>query len=352
LTGFGLAPAWRHAGAKQRQAGNGNMTERKKIISIVTPCFNEETNVTPCYLAIKQLFEGPLAAYDYEHVFCDNASSDNTVLILKGLAALDPRVKIIVNARNFGALRSNYNGVLATTGDAVLVFLPADLQDPPEVIPELVKHWEAGNEIVYGIRAQREEGILMRTARRIFYRLVRRMADIDVPVDAGEFQLIDRKVVDTLRQFEDYYPYIRGMIASCGFRRVGVPYTWKMRERGYSKARLYSLIDQALNAIISLSNVPMRLCMFFGFGVAILSVLYGIYGLIMNLIYYRQLAEPGIPTLIIAVFFFSGLQLFFFGVLGEYISAIHFQVRKRPLVIERERINFDKPVLPATVCQQ
>ena len=316
------------------------MSERKKVISIVTPCFNEEGNVTPCYLAIKQLFEGPLAKYDYEHVFCDNASSDNTVLLLKGLAAQDPRVKIIVNARNFGALRSDYNGVLATAGDAVIVFLPADLQDPPEVIPELVGHWEAGNEIVYGIRAQREEGLLMRTARRIFYRLVRRMADIDVPVDAGEFQLIDRKVVDTLREFEDYYPYIRGMIASCGFRRVGVPYTWKARERGYSKARYYHLIDQALNAIISLSNVPMRLCMFFGFAIAMLSILIGFFGLIMNLIYYQQIAPVGIPTLIVAVFFFSGLQLFFFGVLGEYISAIHFQVRKRPLVIERERINF------------
>jgi glycosyltransferase involved in cell wall biosynthesis len=319
------------------------MSERKKVISIVTPCFNEEGNVTLCYLAIKQLFEGPLAKYDYEHVFCDNASSDNTVFLLKGLAAQDPRVKIIVNARNFGALRSNYNGVLATAGDAVLVFLPADLQDPPDVIPDLVKHWEAGNEIVYGIRAQREEGLLMRTARRIFYRLVRRMADIDVPVDAGEFQLIDRKVVGTLREFEDYYPYIRGMIASCGFRRVGVPYTWKARERGYSKARYYHLIDQALNAIISLSNVPMRLCMFFGFGVAILSIFFGLFGLVMNLIFYQQIAPVGIPTLIVAVFFFSGLQLFFFGVLGEYISAIHFQVRKRPLVIERERINFGTP---------
>jgi glycosyltransferase involved in cell wall biosynthesis len=319
------------------------MSERKKVISIVTPCFNEETNVTPCYLAIKQLFEGPLAKYDYEHIFCDNASLDNTILLLKGLAGQDPRVKVIVNARNFGALRSDYNGVLATSGDAVLVFLPADLQDPPEVIPDLVKHWEAGNEIVYGIRATRQEGLLMRSARRIFYRLVRRMADIDVPVDAGEFQLIDRKVVDTLRQFEDYYPYIRGMIASCGFRRVGVPYTWKARERGYSKARFYHLIDQALNAIISLSNVPMRLCMFFGFGVAILSFLFGFFGLAMNLIYYQQIAPVGIPTLIVAVFFFAGLQLFFFGVLGEYISAIHFQVRKRPLVIERERINFDKP---------
>jgi glycosyltransferase involved in cell wall biosynthesis len=324
----------------------------KKIISIVTPCFNEEANVTPCYLAIKRLFAGPLAKYDYEHIFCDNASTDATVRVLKALASQDARVKVIVNARNFGALRSNYNGVLAATGDAVLVFLPADLQDPPEVIPELVKQWESGNEIVYGIRAQRQEGFLMRTARRIFYRLVRRMADIDVPVDAGEFQLIDRKVVDTLKQFEDYYPYIRGMIASCGFRRVGVPYTWKARERGYSKARFYSLVDQALNAVISLSNVPMRLCMFFGFGVAGVSILWGVIGLVWHLINGRT-AEAGIPTLISAVFFLSGIQLFFFGVLGEYISAIHFQVRKRPLVIERERINFaqsTQTTAPITVC--
>src|SRR5438552_6902315 len=334
-------PAFWRMRLRRIKVGSTTVSERKTI-SVVTPCYNEETNVTGCYLAVKELFAGPLAKYDYEHVFCDNDSTDNTVLLLKGLAAQDPRVKVIVNARNFGALRSNYNGVLATTGDAVLVFLPADLQDPPEVIPQLVTKWEEGNEIVYGIRAQREEGFLMRTARRIFYRLVRRMANIDVPVDAGEFQLIDRKVVGTLREFEDYYPYIRGMIASCGFRRVGVPYTWKARARGYSKARFYHLIDQALNAIISLSNVPMRLCMFFGVGIAAVSILYGLYGLIINLVYFRELAPPGIPTLIIAVFFVFGLQLFFFGVLGEYISAIHCQVRKRPLVIERERINFDK----------
>src|SRR5438132_12338943 len=140
------------------------MTEPKKIISIVTPCFNEETNVTPCYLAVKELFEGPLAKYDYEHIFCDNASTDNTVQLLKGLAAQDPRVKVIVNARNFGDLSSNYNGVLATTGDAVLVFLPADLQDPPEVIPQLVAKWEEATGSSYASAASRGGAFIWRPA--------------------------------------------------------------------------------------------------------------------------------------------------------------------------------------------
>ena len=147
-------------------------------------------------------------------------------------------------------------------------------------------------------------------------------------------------VVEALRSFDDYYPYIRGMIANCGFRSTGIAYTWKARARGFSKNRLYHLVDQGLNGLISFTKVPLRLCMFSGFAVAGVSFLYAFISLLMNVVWYRKFAPPGIPTLIVALFFFSGLQLFFFGVLGEYISAIHFQVRKRPLVIERERVNF------------
>jgi polyisoprenyl-phosphate glycosyltransferase len=312
----------------------------RKLISIVTPCFNEELNVRDCYEAVRSMFANELSRYDYEHIFCDNASSDATVQILKELAAADPHVKVIVNARNFGPFRSMFNGLMNTSGDAVIPMLAADLQDPPEVILEFVKRWEEGYQVVYGIRANREESWFMRLLRGIYYRLVNRFANIEIPLNAGEFQLIDRVLVNALRQCDDYYPYLRGLIANCGFRPASVSYTWKARKKGFSKNRFYHLFDQALNGLISFTNIPMRLCLMTGMFIAFASLGYSLFTLVAGLIYYRELAPPGIPTLIAAVFFFSGVQLMFMGILGEYISAIHFQVRKRPLVIEQERVNF------------
>jgi polyisoprenyl-phosphate glycosyltransferase len=317
----------------------------RQLISVVTPVFNEEENVETCVKAVRDVF-AQLPRYDYEHILCDNASTDRTLAILKQIAASDCHVKLIVNSRNFGAFNSLMNGLLATRGDAA-VFLPADLQDPPEVILDFVRHWEAGYEVVQGIRANREEGRLMRILRGQYYRLVNRCANIEIPLNVGEFQLIDRVVVNALRQYDDYYPYIRGMIANCGFRSIGVPYTWRARQHGFSKNRLYHLIDAGLNGLISFTNLPMRLCLFAGFILATLSLGYAFVTLLINLIWGR-VGPPGIATLIVSVFFFGGVQLFLFGVLGEYISAIHFQVRKRPLVIERERVNFDRPPQPET----
>ena len=314
--------------------------QQRKLISIITPTFNEQLNVEDCYRAIRDLFVRELPDYDYEHIFSDNCSSDETVGILKKIAAADAAVKVIVNARNFGPFRSMFNALLSADGDAVVVFLPADLQDPPELIPEFVKRWEQGFEVVYGIRADREEGFFLRSARRIYYRLVNQLAEIEIPPDVGEFQLIDRVVVNVLRQCDDYYPYVRGMIANCGFRSTGLKFVWKARKKGFSKLRLYHLVDQALNGIISTTNLPARFCMFFGVTAASLSVFYAFVVSIYSLIHFREFAPPGIPTLIVAMFFFGGVQLFFLGLLGEYISAIHAQVRKRPMVIERERVNF------------
>lgn len=315
---------------------------KRKTISVVTPCFNEETNLLDCRDAVRRVFAEKLPDYDYEHIFCDNCSTDGSPAALRKLAQDDPQVKVIYNARNFGPFRSTYNGVMSTTGDAVVVLLAADLQDPPEVIADFVRQWEAGHEIVYGIRANRQEGLVMRNVRKVYYRLVSRFASIDIPNDVGEFQFIDRAVVDTLRQFDDYYPYIRGMIASCGFRSVGVPYTWLARKRGFSKNRLYHLIDQGLNGLISFTNLPMRFCLFLGTTISLASIGYAVFTALVHLFFYRELAPPGIATIITAIFFFSGVMLFFLGVMGEYISAIHFQVRRRPLVIERGRLNFPK----------
>lgn len=318
------------------------MPERK-CISIITPCYNEMDNIIPCYDAVRTIFEQALPHYDYEHLFCDNSSSDKTPDILRALAAADHRVKVILNARNFGPSRSAFNGMMAATGQAVLLFLPVDLQDPPELLPDFVEKWEQGFEVVYGIRTSREEGWLLRKTRTIYYHAVATLADITIPRDVGDFQFIDRIVVEALRKFDDYHPYLRGMVASCGFRAFGVEYAWKARQRGVSKNRLYHLVDQGLNGLVSFTNLPMRLCMFSGLILSAVSILYALVTFCATLLYRIIRGEPiapaGVPTLIVAIFFFSGVQLFFLGLLGEYVSAIHSQVRKRPLVVERERIN-------------
>ncbi len=313
---------------------------KRKLISIVTPCYNEQDNISDCYEAVKNVFLTLLPEYDFEHIFCDNASTDGSPAVLRQLALRDSRVKVILNARNFGPFCSTYNGLMSTTGDAVVVLLAADLQDPPEVVVDFVRAWEAGNQIVYGIRQVREESFILRNTRFVYYRAVTKLAHMPIPADVGEFQLIDRQVVEALRQFDDHYPYIRGMIASCGFTAKGIPYTWRARRKGISKNRIYHLIDQGLNGLISFSRLPMRICMAAGFVLSGCSILFAGIAFVWHLLYHGQAVPPGIPTLIVALFFFSGVQLFFFGVIGEYISAIHSQVRKRPLVIERERINF------------
>ena len=316
----------------------------KKTISIISPCFNEADNVRACRDAVKVLFAkgGPLAEYRCEHIFADNASTDGTVEILRELAAEDPAVKVILNARNFGPFRSNFNALRAATGDAVLVFLPVDLQDPPEMIPEFVRLWESGVEVVAGARSNRQESLPLRTCRAIFYRLVRSLSDVDIPVDVGEFQLIDRKVWQAVVEHDDHYPYIRGIIASVGFRRVIVPYTWEARQRGLSKNNLPRLIDQALNGIFSFTSVPMRLCTFAGIAMAALCFLYAAVSAGLWFVW-PTLAPRGLTTVIVALFFLSGTQLTFIGILGEYVTSIHSQVRKRPLVVERERLNMDHP---------
>jgi len=326
-----------------------------KTISIISPCWNEADNVEACRSAVKALFaeDGPLAGYRCEHIFSDNASSDGTVDLLRAMAADDPDLKVILNARNYGPFRSNFNALRAATGDAVVVFLPVDLQDPPEMIVEFVRLWESGVEIVAGARANREESMLLRACRGTFYRLVRTLSEIDMPIDVGEFQLIDRKVWQAVVSHDDHYPYIRGIIASVGFRRVIVPYTWAARKRGLSKNNLPRLVDQALNGIISFTNVPLRICTFAGIGIAACCFLYALVSVGLAL-FGSAHAPRGTMTMIVALFFLSGVQMSFLGILGEYVTSIHAQVRKRPLVVERERINMNpaEPVNPVHELQR
>ncbi|MDA0661084.1 MAG: glycosyltransferase [Planctomycetota bacterium] len=317
----------------------GNIGTKRPVISIVTPCYNEEESIRACYQAVQQIFLEQLPDYQPEHIFCDNASTDRTVEILKDIAHSDSGVKIIVNSRNFGILQNTYNGVLNAKGDAVVMFLPVDLQDPPDLIPEFVKLWESGYEVVFGIRAQRQEGLVWRTLRHVYYRVISRLSYIDYPPDVGDFQLIDRKVCDTIRRFDDSQPFLRMMTFECGFRSVGVSYTWRERRSGSSKNYLRHLVDQGMLGLVSFSTIPIRLCTLLGFGIALMSLLYAV--VVVGLgIFFDDLASRGIPTIIVAIFFFGGVQLAFLGLVGEYVLAIYSQVRRRPPVVERERINF------------
>ncbi len=311
-----------------------------KTISITSPCYNEEDNVAECHRVIRELFEGPLKGYAREHLFIDNASTDRTVEILREIASRDPAVKVVVNARNFGVFRSTFNGLKYATGDAVVVMLPVDLQDPPELIPEFVKLWEQGYEIVAGAREEREEGFVMRNLRRLFYRIVNRLSDFEISPNVGEFQLLDRKVMEALLAHRDQYPYIRGIIASLGFRRIILPYRWKARARGLTKHNLPLLIDQALNGIFSFTRAPMRFASLVGLLIALASIGFAIFQFVYFFVGPSD-AQRGITTIIIALSFLSGVQLLFIGLLGEYVTAIHNQVRGGPMVIERERINIE-----------
>ena len=218
--------------------------------------------------------------------------------------------------------------------------LPVDLQDPPDMLPEFVRLWESGYDVVAGVRTNRQEGVLIRNMRKLFYKIVNKFADFYIPENVGEFQLIDRKVLNQVLKFNDHYPYIRGIIAACGYKRILVPYVWKARKHGSSKIRLYELIDQALNGILSFSNVPMRLCTLTGFTLSTLCLFYGIISLIVYL-FNPEVVPRGNISIIVGLFFLFSLQLAFIGLLGEYIASVHSQVRRGPLVIEREKINVD-----------
>ena len=308
-------------------------------LSIITPCYNEEVNVEICAQELKKVMQEKLSGYDYEHIFADNASTDSTLEKLRELAAKDDHIKVISNSRNVGPFRNMWNAMKSATGDAVVPLLPADLQDPPSVIPELVKHWEQGFLVTYGVRANREESIIMRMARGLYYRIIKKFASAVIPLNSGEFLLADKKVIDSILIVDDQYPYIRGLIAQTGVKSASVPYTWVRRERGKSKNSFISLIDQAINGFVSTSRVPARLALLGGFLLSFFGFAYAIFTAIMVLIS-DGTAPVGIPTIIVGIFLLGGVQLLFLGLIGEYILSIHGQVRRTPPMFEIERINF------------
>jgi glycosyltransferase involved in cell wall biosynthesis len=309
-----------------------------KLISVVTGCFNEEENVEEIYRRIRVQFE-KLPAYQYEHIFIDNASTDRTVELVKALAATDPRIKLIVNARNFGHIRSPLHGVLQAHGDAIIA-MASDLQDPPELIPQFIARWEAGYKVVVGVKPTSKDTFIMALARRLYYKTLGRISDIKLIPNFTGFGLYDRSVIEIIRKVDDPYPYFRGLIAELGFDYAAIPFEQPPRVRGVTKNNFYTLYDMAMLGITSHSKLPVRLAAMAGFTLATLSLLMSLVYLVLKLMFWESFTLGTAPILI-SLFFFASIQLFFIGIIGEYIAAIHTQVMKRPMVVERERVNFD-----------
>lgn len=309
----------------------------KKKISIVTGCYNEEENVEELIKTVKKVFD-QLPQYEFEHIFIDNSSKDKTVEILKKCIKENPHVKLIVNARNFGHIRSPYHGIIQATGDAV-ISLVADFQDPPDLIPEFIKKWEEGYKVVAGVKKISEESSLFFALRKFYYKLVTRMADVELVQNFTGFGLYDKKIIELLREIKDPYPYFRGLICEFGYEKAIIPYAQPLRKRGITKNNFYTLYDMAMLGFTSHSKVPLRLATMMGFFMATISFVVAMVYLIIKILYWDSFAF-GTAPMIIGLFFFGSVQLFFIGIVGEYVGAIHTQILNRPRVVEKERVNF------------
>ncbi|MDN4574777.1 glycosyltransferase [Pandoraea cepalis] len=307
-----------------------------KRISIVTPLYNEQDNVAELHQRIAAVMRD--LPYDYEHLCIDNCSTDDTVAMLREIASKDPHLKVIVNARNFGYIRSSYHALLQATGDAA-VLIASDLQDPPEMIKEFVAKWEEGFKTVMAVKPVSEESFVMFRVRRLYYRIVSRISEVPLVQNATGSGLFDRAVLDVLRSLKDPYPYFRGLVCEIGFPIATVPFKQPRRLRGVTSQSFYSLYDMAMLGITKHSKVPLRFMAMTGFAVAMFSLLVAFGYLVAKLLFWNSFVLGTAPILI-GMFFFGAIQMMFLGLLGEYIGSIHTQVRNLPLVVEAERINF------------
>ena len=310
----------------------------KKLLSIVTPCYNEEENVEELHAQVTQIMSG-LPDYDFEHIFIDNASADQTVPILRRMAAASKRVKVIVNARNFGHIRSPYHALMQTRGDSVIL-MAADFQDPPSLIKDFIKKWEEGYKIVMGVKTRSEETWPLFTLRKLYYRMLNKVADIPLVENFMGYGLYDRQVIELLRQIDDPYPYLRGLMVDIGFEAARVEFVRPVRKRGITKNNFYTLFDMAMLGFTNNTKIPLRLATIFGFLMSACSFIVGLFYLIYKLCNWESFTT-GLAPLVVGLFFLGGIQLLFLGILGEYVGAVYTQVLHRPLVIERERINLD-----------
>lgn len=308
-----------------------------KTITVVSGCYNEASNLEELVRRVWAVAD-QFPQYRWEYILIDNCSTDDSPAILRRLAAADQRIKVIFNTRNFGHIRSPYYGMLQARGDA-MIYLASDLQDPPEVMKEFIPLWEQGWKVVAAIKNESEESPLFFAARRAYYNVISRLADIDLLKNFTGFGLYDQTVIEELRKLDDPYPYHRGLISELGFPVAKVPFVQARRKRGFSKNNFYTLYDIAMLGFTNHSKVPLRLATMAGFVMAVLFFLIGAVYLVLKLVFWQGFAF-GLAPVVVGLFFFGSIQLFFIGILGEYIGAIHTKVTKRPLVVERERLNF------------
>ncbi|MEI6647976.1 MAG: glycosyltransferase family 2 protein [bacterium] len=308
-----------------------------KKISIVSGCYNEEGNLREFYDRIVAAFK-QVPAYTYEIIIADNCSTDCSREILREIAAQDKQFKAILNASNFGHIRSPYNAMLQATGDAV-VLLCSDLQEPPEMIVDFVRQWEAGYQVVCGVKPQSRENPLMFQVRRFYYWLLASCSETSQIRNFTGFGLYDRKAIDAVKKFNEPYPYFRGLISEIGFKRIEVPFIQAARQHGKTKNNFFTLYDMAMTGFVNHTKLPLRLAAFMGFILSLLSLMVAV-GYLFYKLFFWNTFNLGLAPLVIGLFFFSSVQLIFIGIIGEYIGAIWTQVKNKPLVIEDERINF------------
>lgn len=315
------------------------MESQKKRISIVSGCFNEEGNLQEFYDRIIKTMSG-FPQYSYEIIIADNCSTDSSRDILRRIASADKSFKVIFNANNFGPIRSGYNAFLQASGDAV-VLMSSDLQDPPEVITELLRKWDAGNQVVVAVKSQSKEYPPTFFIRRFYYWLLSLFSDTDhIIQDFTGFGLYDRKFMNALKQYRDPIPYFRGFVSEIGFRRAEIEFVQPQRKHGRSKHSFFTLYDYAMSGFVNHSKLPLRLATFSGFSLAGISLLIALMYFVYKLLFW-QTFSLGLAPLVIGMFFFSAVQLIFIGIIGEYVGAILTQVKNHPLVIEDEKLNFE-----------
>ena len=311
-----------------------------KKISVLIPCYNEAENVGPISRAVTEILEKELPQYDYELVFIDNDSTDGTRDIIRGLCADNPRIKAILNARNFGQFNSPYYGMLQVTGDCVIEMV-ADFQDPVEMIPKYIHEWEKGYKIVIGIKTSSKENRLMYWLRSCYYKTIKKLSDVEQIEHFTGSGLYDREFIEVLRNLDDPTPFLRGIVAELGYRRKEIPYEQPRRRAGKTHNNFYRLYDAAMLSVTSYTKAGLRLATVFGSICAVVSMLIAMVYLVMKLIWWDRF-PAGMAPMLIGMLFLGSVQLFFIGFLGEYIMSINQRVMKRPLVIEEERINFNE----------
>ena len=310
-----------------------------KKISILIPCYNEEENIVPISQAVIETMERDLPEYAFELVFIDNDSTDNTRSLIRGLCGQDRRIKAIFNARNFGQFNSPYYGMLQVTGDCV-VEMVADFQDPVDMIPKYVREWEKGYKIVIGIKTSSRENKIMYWLRSCYYKTIKKLSDVEQIEHFTGSGLYDREFIEVLRNLDDPTPFLRGIVAELGYKRKEIPYDQPKRRAGKTHNNFYRLYDAAMLSVTSSTKAGLRLATFFGFFCSLASMCVALVYLVMKLIWWDRF-PAGMAPMLIGMLFLGSVQIFFIGLLGEYIMSINQRVMKRPLVIEEERLNFD-----------